>query len=382
MFLLIVCTVSLAIWLYLLAGRGGFWNVSRLLLPKGDGTLSGKRVVVVIPARDEALTVGRTIQSLFAQRLGHELHIVLVDDASSDGTADVARQAAVFCGHAEQLTIVQAKPLAAGWTGKLWALSQGIAQANQWEPDYLLLTDADIDYETDTLNDLLLLAEQKNFDLASLMVKLACHTAAEKLLIPPFVYFFLQLYPPRWTASENYRTAGAAGGCVLIRPEALARGGGVAAIRSAVIDDCALARIVKNSGGKLWLGMTTDVESLRSYQSWRDVARMIARTAFNQLRHSGLLLAMTVTGLFLTYLAPVAAMATMDRRSMAIGAMAWFLMAVTYLPMTRFYARSPLFSLTLPLAALFYTMVTIFSAWLYWRRRGGEWKGRMQDIRP
>ncbi len=382
MFLLIAGATSLAIWLYLLVGRGSFWNVSRLLVPKGNGTLSSKRVVAVIPARDEALTVGRAIRSLFAQTLGDQLHIVLVDDASSDGTADVAIQAAVLAGHEDRLTVVQAKPLAAGWTGKLWALSQGIAQANQSDPDYLLLTDADIVYGTDTLNDLVCLAEQGGFDLASLMVKLACHSAAEKMLIPPFVYFFLQLYPPQWIASAKYRTAGAAGGCILIRPAALARAGGLAAIRSAVIDDCALARIVKKSGGKLWLGMTSDVWSLRPYESWKDVARMIARTAFNQLHHSSLLLAATVVGLFLTYLVPVAAIATMNGSLMAIGATAWFLMAVTYVPMTRFYARSPLFSLTLPLAALFYMSVTVFSAWLYWRGRGGEWKGRTQDIRP
>ncbi len=325
--------------------------------------------------------MGRTIQSLFAQTLGDQLHIVLVDDASSDGTADVARQAAVFAERADQLTIVQAKPLTAGWTGKLWALSQAIAQANQSDPDYLLLTDADIVYGADTLNDLVCLAEQGGFDLASLMVKLACHSAAEKMLIPPFVYFFLQLYPPQWIASAKYRTAGAAGGCILIRPAALARAGGIAAIRSAVIDDCALARIVKKSGGKLWLGMTSDVWSLRSYESWRDVARMIARTAFNQLHHSSLLLAATVVALFLTYLVPVAAIATINGSLMAIGAIAWFLMAVTYVPMSRFYARPLLFSLTLPLAALFYMTVTIFSAWLYWRGRGGEWKGRTQDIR-
>jgi hopene-associated glycosyltransferase HpnB len=211
------------------------------------------------------------------------------------------------------------------------------------------------------------------------MVKLRCNSLAERLLIPAFVYFFFKLYPPAWIADPQSRTAGAAGGCMLVRPEALQRAGGIASIRSEIIDDCALARAIKRSGGRTWLGLTNSSHSLRSYGTFADVSRMISRTAFNQLHHSTLLLLGTIIGMFVTYIAPVALLATGDRVPMLAGGGALAAMVASYLPMVRFYRLHPLWALTLPVAAIFYAGATVWSALLYWSGRGGQWKGRAQD---
>jgi hopene-associated glycosyltransferase HpnB len=188
------------------------------------------------------------------------------------------------------------------------------------------------------------------------------------------------LYPPAWILSSKRKTAGAAGGCILIRPEALRRIGGISAIRNQVIDDCALARAVKRKGGRVWLGLTRSTVSIRSYGSFAEIGRMIARTAFNQLQHSPLLLVGTVLGLFFTYLLPPILVLTRQPRLVSVGGAAWLLMSASYLPMVRFYKRSPLWSMALPGIALFYTGATVYSAFRYWRKRGGEWKGRIQDV--
>ena len=256
-------------------------------------------------------------------------------------------------------------------------MQQGIEKALALKPQFLLLTDGDIQHSPGNVATLVALAERDGYDLVSFMVKLHCRSMAEKLLIPAFVFFFFMLYPPAWIRDPRRKTAGAAGGCILIRPEALARGGGIAAIRSEIIDDCALAAAVKRSGGKVWLGVTPDTCSLRAYGSFAEIERMIARTAFNQLRHSAWLLAGAVAGLALIYLLPLAMLFT---KSWALGVVAYLLMSVAYLPIVRFYGLNMLWALTLPFAAGFFLWATLHSAAKYWSGRGGEWKGRTQDV--
>ena len=374
-----VALVPLFIWIYLFLLRGGFWRARKQFAPGAPSSIADRKIVAVIPARDEAETIGETVLTLLRQDLPSPPRIIVVDDNSSDGTSDAARTAAEKLGASHLLTVLQGQPLAPGWTGKLWALSQGVALAETLRPDYLLLTDADIRHTPNSIRNLLAVAEQRSCDLASYMVKLATDTTAEKMLIPAFVYFFLQLYPPKWVASQRMRTAAAAGGCMLVRPEALVRIGGIAAIRHEVIDDCALAKAVKRSGGALWMGLTDTAESLRSYGGSAGVGRMISRSAFNQLRHSALLLLLTITGLFVTYLLGPLLLLTGRTVPMLLGGVVWLLMSLSYLPVVRFYGRPLLSCLCLPMIAAFYAGATVHSAWQYWRGRGGSWKGRVQD---
>ena len=353
--------LSLIIWLYLLLGRGGFWRFAVEPTPAGPAT--PRSVHVVIPARDEAESIGHAIRSLLAQDYDGSLRIFVVDDHSTDGTAAVALAAG-------DVTIIRAAPLPAGWTGKLWAVSQGVEAAAG--ADYLLLTDADIVHSANNVRTLVARAEAGSFDLVSYMVMLQCETLAERALIPAFVFFFFMLYPPVWIARRNRKMAGAAGGCMLIRPAALERIGGIASIRGELIDDCALAARVKQSGGAIWLGLTRATKSLRSYAGFSDVSNMIARTAFTQLNHSFWLLMGTVLGLLLTYVAPVVCWNW-------TGLAAFVLMTLAYLPAVRFYRLSPLWALSLPAVATFYLGATVLSAIRYWSGRGGEWKGRVQD---
>jgi hopene-associated glycosyltransferase HpnB len=376
---LIVGVACLAIWSYLLLLRGGFWKVWRLQSPKLPLGMVVGQIAVVIPARDEADVIGASVGSLLEQNLIESMHIFVVDDHSSDGTAQAARQAAHNCGRSDGLTVLTGTGLPAEWTGKLWAVQQGIHEAQKLNPQFLLLTDADIIHSPDNVATLVGIAQAGNYDLASFMVKLHCRSLAERLLIPPFVFFFFLLYPPDWIRDPRRNTAGAAGGCMLVRPEALERPGGLASIRGEIIDDCALAKAVKRSGGKVWLGLTPNTRSERAYGSFAEIDHMIARTAFNQLRHSALLLIGAIIGMFLSYLLPLVLIFSGDRIIAALGVLAWFLMALAYLPVVRFYELNPLWSLTLPLSACFYMVATIHSAFKFWAGRGGEWKGRVQD---
>jgi hopene-associated glycosyltransferase HpnB len=265
-------------------------------------------------------------------------------------------------------------PLPAGWTGKLWAVSQGIAQAEALSPDYLLLTDADIVHAPGALETLVVQAEQDGYDLVSRMVALHCESPAERTLIPAFVFFFLLLYPPAWIRNERLRTAGAAGGCILIRRRMLERIGGIARIRGELIDDCALARAVKDKGGRVWLELSSQGRSIREYRTFGEIGAMISRTAFTQLRYSPLLLVATLAGLALTFFAPPVAAIYGN----AAGLAAWALMAVMYAPALRLYRRSLLWAPLLPLVAAFYAAATIHSAWAWARGAGGMWKGRAQ----
>ena len=376
--LLSLAILSLAIWLYLALAHGGFWRINRFFPLAAAAKPANVLIVAVVPARDEADVVGRGLTSLLQQQ-NARVHVILVDDASKDGTAEAALDAARAINRQSQLSVLQAAPLPAGWSGKLWAVQQGVAQARALQPDYLLLTDADIVHAPDNLSRLLATAEQGSFDLVSLMVKLHCRSFAERVLIPAFVFFFLMLYPPAWIPDPRRRTAGAAGGCILIRPQALETAGGIETIRSEIIDDCALAARVKRSGGRAWLGIAAETESIRPYTTFAAIGRMISRAAFNQLRHSSALLLLVVLGLLITYVAPPALLLTNRLLPGLIGLAAWLAMALCFLPTVRLYRLNFLWSLALPAVAVFYLVATLHSAFKFWSGTGGEWKGRVQD---
>lgn len=383
--------VSLLIWAYLLLGRGGFWRIRPAASPISlqEKSLREKsanenpvRIAVIVPARNEADVVARAISSLLRQTGHSSIHIFLVDDGSTDSTAQVARDSAVAAGRAESLTVIAGSPLPPGWSGKLWAMQQGIDRARNMAPppDFFLFTDADIEHAPEGVSTLVAIAQAGPYNLASFMVKLHCETPAEKLLVPAFVFFFFKLYPPAWIANPRRATAGAAGGCILLRPAALEQAGGLQAIRQEVIDDCALAARVKRNGGRLWLGASATTRSLRPYRSFSEIGRMISRSAFNQLRHSSLLLLLSILGMAATYLLPPAlALLSHHATPAALGAAAWLLLLLTYVPVLRLYRLGPLWALALPLVAVFYAGATFHSAWKYWTGRGGEWKGRIQD---
>ena len=364
----IAAALTVLLWIYLLLGRGLFWRMREARFSRGP--VPARRVAVVIPARDEAEAVGEALASLVAQDYAGPFEIFLVDDHSTDSTAAIAHRAGV--------RVLSASPLPDGWTGKLWALSEGVREAERSSPDYFLFTDADIVHAPGNLAGLVALAEEGGYDLTSLMVQLRCETLAERALIPAFVFFFFKLCPPRWIASAKHSTAGAAGGCILIRREALDRIGGIAAVRGELIDDCALAQAVKRSGGRIWLGLTSETRSIREYGTFAEVGRMISRSAFTQLRYSALLLAGTILGMSAIYLLPPVLL--LGYRAW-LAALAWLMMMLAYAPVLRLYRRSLLWAPALPLIALFYTAATVHSALCYWRGRGGAWKGRAQAAR-
>ena len=369
--------LCLAIWIYLLLGRGGFWRMNVDDPASVERIRAIPKVAVIVPARNEAATVERAVESLLTQDFSGSLHIFLVDDHSSDGTAELATRAAQNAASPHRFTLLRARELPAGWTGKLWAVSEGLGLAASFEPDYVWLTDADIVHERDVLSSLLERAETGNFDLVSRMVKLHCQSLAERMLIPAFVFFFFKLYPPAWVNRPRNRTAAAAGGCILVRAQALARIGGIAAIRGELIDDCALARAVKKTGS-VWLGLTARSKALREYQSLGEIRQMISRTAFRQLRHSPWRLLLVIAGMAVIYLAP-ALLLSAGKWTTALAFAAYLLMAIAYRPILRFYGLSPLWAALLPLTAAFYVAATVNSAVEYWSGHGGLWKGRAQD---
>jgi hopene-associated glycosyltransferase HpnB len=378
LFATILGACSVLIWGYLLLARGFFWRV-RPSQPAPSQPASSLRVAAIVPARDEAAVIGPVVAALLNQR-GVQLPVLLVDDGSTDGTADAARAAAAGLGKSEQLTVIAGAPLPPGWTGKLWAMQQGIERARDQKPDWLLLADADVLQGEHTVSTLAATAARGSYDLASFMVRLRCVSLAEKLLIPAFVYFFFKLYPPAWIEDAKNRTAGAAGGCVLLRLAALDRAGGLGAIRGQIIDDCSLARLIKQHGGRLWLGLSEESHSIREYETFGAIERMVSRTAFSQLNHSALLLLGTVLGMTLTYLAPPVLVFSGLRLPAVLGLLAWAMMSATYLGMVRYYRLGPAWVLSLPLAAVFYVGATVHSALKYWTGAGGQWKGRAQDL--
>jgi hopene-associated glycosyltransferase HpnB len=378
----IIAALALGIWIYLLAFRGGFWlardreNRDRRAIPT-DGDWPS--VVAIIPARNEALALPRTLSSLSAQNYPGRFSIVVVDDESTDGTGAIARQLAATLDR--EVTVLQGEPLPPDWTGKVWAMRQGIAHAETMAdlPDYLLLTDADIEYPPDAVARLVAGAKASRTVLTSLMVKLNCESLAERALIPAFVYFFQMLYPFAWVNKANAKTAAAAGGCMLVDRGALACAGGIAKIRSALIDDCALARLLK-AEAPIWLGLSDDVLSLRTYPRFADIRRMVARSAYAELNYSPVLLLGTALGMVLTYFAAPFLAIFAPFPANAVAALAWALMMLTFLPILRFYRVSELWAVAFPLIAAVYLGFTLDSAFQHWRGRGGTWKGRSQAL--
>ena len=382
----IIAAIVLAIWFYLIAARGGFWRAAERddALPAALRPIpQPPRIIAVVPARDEAQTVGGTITSLLRQDYGGQFSVILVDDQSRDGTARVAREAAAALSAGERLNVIAARPLPAGWTGKLWAQNEGVESAAQVPnpPEYLLLTDADIVFTPGALSSLVARAEKQRLVLNSLMVKLCCKSFAERLFVPAFVFFFQMLYPFAWVNDPRRATAGAAGGCMLVKREALQAAGGLAAIRGALIDDCALAKLLK-ARDPIALALTDSAHSLREYPSIGDIRRMVARTAYAQLGYSPFFLAGTVLGLALTYLAPVALTLFANGFAQFAGLFAWALMACAFRPILRFYRifglRSWPWAAALPAIAAMYMAFTLDSAYQHARGRGGMWKGRAQ----
>lgn len=382
----LIAVAALAIWAYLLLGRGFFWRVAErddnlaARVEAGRAPAAWPAVTAIVPARNEADVIGKSIGLLLRQTYPGRFSIILVDDQSTDGTGDTARAAAREAGGAELLAVVEGSDPPAGWTGKLWAMEQGLRHVEGADepPDYVLFTDADIAYEApDAVERLVSGAETRGTVLTSLMVKLRCKSFAERLLVPAFVFFFAKLYPFAWVNDPLRATAAAAGGCMLVRREALAAAGGLQQIRGALIDDCALGALLKRHG-PIWLGLTQRVHSLRPYPSLHDVRHMVARSAYAELRYSPLRLAGTLVGMALTYLAPPLLTLFADGAPRALGAAAWLAMALSFVPMLRFYGRSTLWGILLPFIAAIYTAFTMESAIQHWRGCGGAWKGRFQ----
>jgi len=378
---MILACLPLLIWIYMIVGRGMFW----LARERDDGPQPADPAVwppvaVIVPARDEADVIARSIGSLLAQDYPGVFRVILVDDGSTDGTSSVAAATAAKIERASVLTIMPGAQLASGWTGKLWAMKQGVDAASEDgapPPKYLLLTDADIAHTPDNLRRLVARAEAGGLVLTSLMARLSCVTVPEKLMIPAFVYFFAMVYPFGQVNDPKSRIAGAAGGCMLARADALQAAGGIAAIRTAIIDDCALGAAMKQQG-PIWLGLTDRAESQRPYQSLGEIGRMISRSAYAQLDYSPLILAGSLAGLVLTYLAPPLIAIFAPGLLKLVGLAAWMLMAASFQPMLKFYRRSPLWGFALPLIGALYTVFTVKSAVDVWTGRGGFWKGRAQ----
>jgi hopene-associated glycosyltransferase HpnB len=382
--LVFVSLLVFIVWIVLFFAWGNFWQIwefdfDRTRFPAPP---EWPRVTAVVPARNESASIEAVISTLAAQDYAGEFSVVVVDDHSDDGTAEIAYRAATAAKAASRIRIISAPELPSGWTGKLWALNAGVKESAAAAPEFYWFTDADVVHAPDALRRLVSRAEADKLELTSLMVLLRAETLAERLLIPAFLYFFLMLYPPKWIAKRDAKTAGAAGGCVLLRRDALERAGGLAAIRSEVIDDCALARAVKRSGGTVWMGLTRASKSLRSYKDFSEIRDMIARTAFTQLRYSALLLAGTFVVMILTFTMPLALVFSANLHVWPFALAAWCLMTASFLPTVTFYRLRPIWAPLLPLAALFYTYATWLSAVRYWMGRGGQWKGRSQAANP
>lgn len=367
--LALLALLALSIWVYLYCAHGRFWQGGPQLPPAAPGICPP--VDIIVPARDEAATIAPVIASLLDQDYAGAFRVLLIDDESTDGTATLA-------GAAPNLQILQGRPKPAGWSGKLWALQQGVAASSA---PLLLFTDADIVHDRRHLASLVAGAQQHGVDMLSEMVRLNCTSLAERALVPAFVYFFQMLYPFARVNDPRSPLAAAAGGTVLIRRETLERSGGIEAIRGALIDDVALARRIKPLA-PIFLGHSALATSIRQYPHFSDIWQMIARTAFTQLRYSALYLAGTIAALALVWLVPVAGALAGSGLSRSCGLLACLLAVLSYLPSLRRYRRRGLWALGLPLVALFYMAATIDSARSYWFGRGSRWKRRAYRQAP
>jgi hopene-associated glycosyltransferase HpnB len=371
--------VALAAWVWLALFRGGYWRTD-VRLPRGAAPASWPSVAAVIPARNEAEVIPHSLPTVLAQEYPGPLRVILVDDGSTDGTGDVARTLTTKAGR--PLTVVEPGEPPSGWTGKVWALAAGVRKAA--EAELLLFTDADISHAPDSLASLARAAHDR--DLVSQMARLRTETTWERLIVPAFVYFFALLYPFRWSNRPSARTAAAAGGCVLVHRHALERAGGLAAIRSAVIDDVALARLVKRAGGRTYLGLGDRVTSVRPYPRLGALWAMVSRSAYAQLRHSVVLLSGTVLGLAVLFLTPpvtaLTGLATGHGVLSALGAAGWLLMAGLYVPTLRYYDQPAWTAFLLPGVAVLYLAMTVDSARAHHQGRGATWKGRTYRASP
>jgi hopene-associated glycosyltransferase HpnB len=378
--LLLLTCLSLAAWLYLIFLRGFFWKSDLQSEPDAIELAQWPPVAAVVPARNEAAVIKRTLASLRHQDYPGDFSIVLVDDNSEDGTAELARQILDEKGH--PLHVIGGASLSPGWTGKLWAMAQGAGQAETILPHatYLWFTDADLEHDPQALRSLVRQAESRNLDLVSTMALLHCASFWERLLIPAFVFFFRKLYPFRQVNAPHHPMAAAAGGSILVRRQALQKSGGLEAIRGELIDDCALARQIK-ARGPIHLELTRHSRSIRPYD-FADIWRMVARSAYTQLNHSVLWLLATVTGMILIYFVPWISLLSGSLMGSltiaALGGTTWALMALAYWPTIHLYRQPGWMTLLLPVAALLYTIMTIDSARQHWRGKGGMWKGQAQ----
>ena len=382
-----ISSVSLAIWVYLLLGRGWFWRCVETddsvdtsgTAARMGLTPSWPKIVAIVPARDEAHVIARSIESLARQDYPENLSVIVVDDQSSDGTAASAFSAAEAVGAKERVRIIAGTNVPQGWTGKLWAMHQGLGAigAGSAPPEFVLFTDADIVYAPNVLRRLVFIARSRGAVLTSLMVKLRCRSAAERWLVPAFVFYFQKLYPFAWVNDPKRPTAAAAGGCMLVKREALISAGGLHAVRHNLIDDCALAALMKRQG-PIWLGLTEHVHSLRAYPRLADFKQTVVRSAFAQLRGSPLRLAGAIAGMATSYLAPPLFAIFGRGLAQMAGFAAWMLMALCFLPTLRLYRQASAKGFALPVVAAAFTAFTLESAFLHWRGRGGYWKGRFQ----
>jgi hopene-associated glycosyltransferase HpnB len=375
-----IAGLSLMIWLYCLLFRGAYWRATTTDEQAAQAPAQWPDIVAVIPARNEQDSIAKSVASLLAQDYPGNLSIILVDDNSDDATAAIAQALPRETGSSVPLTVLRGEPLAERWTGKLWAVHQGIEAAKKGKPDFLLLTDADIVYEPGVVRWLASHSVAHGNVLTSLMARLRCESFAERVFVPAFVYFFEMLYPFAWVNDPRSRIAAAAGGCMLVNADALAKAGGIAVIRDALIDDCSLARVMK-SQGPIWLGLTRRVHSIRASEAVADIHAMVSRSAYAQLRYSPVLLLGTLAGMALTYWAPplLALFGQGMARGLALGA--WGLMTISFWPILRFYGLTPLWAPALPAIATGYMAFTLRSALQHLSGRGGRWKGRYQAKR-
>ena len=368
------CLIS---WAVLLWVRGDFWRIERWPAP---GTpAQWPPVAAVVPARDEAEGIGQTVTSLLSQDYPGSFRVIVVDDHSSDGTAQVARAAAEALGAADRLHIVSGQDLPPGWTGKVWAMEQGFVQVPD-DTAWVLFTDGDIEHAPGQLRDLVARGETQNYDLVSLMVRLSCVSWVEQTLIPAFVYFFRMLYPFRLIADPGCSIAGAAGGVMLVRRSLLARLGGLAVLKGALIDDCTLAAAIKANMGRLWLGLADRTRSLRVYRGWGEPFAMISRSAYDQLKHNPLMLAGAVASMTVIFLAPPVLILFCPGWAWA-GFLAWGAMAWSYWPMVKFYDLPFPWAFAMPAIAAIFLAATLHSAYAHYRGTGGRWKGRVEGGR-
>lgn len=363
--------LALVAWIYLIVFHGGFWRSWPVIDARAPSATPA--ITIVVPARNEAEGIRQSLASLLRQDYRGQFTILLIDDNSTDGTAAIAAS----LSSRERLSILAGTPLPPGWSGKLWAVHQALAHQNAKAADYILLTDADIEHAPDHLSSLVARAEAHSLDLVSEMVRLHCVTSAERALVPAFVFFFQMLYPFARVANPKRRVAGAAGGTMLVSRAALDRIRGVSTIRHCLIDDCALAKQIKTTGGHIWLGHTERAVSLRVYSHSRDVWNMIARTAYEQLSHSPLMLLGCVLGMGVVFCVPPLLTCFAHGLPRQFGLLSWLIMAIAYQPTLRRYRRSPLWGLALPCISLYYLCATVASAFRNYAGRGGDWKNRV-----